>query len=156
MEKKCESASLLHLYIDEELSPEESLVLERHLNECASCQKELRVLQRTNSLLLDIDEVEPSDAFSQAFWGKVDAYEGKRAPGFISVFIQSLWRPRFAAALMVFIITGVFVYKANTFNPGSDHMIMTVDLEMLQDFEIVENLDLLENLDDLMNETEEG
>ena len=156
MEKKCKSASMLHLYIDDELSTEERLVLERHLNDCVSCQQELWELQSTNSLLLDMEEIEPSDSFSQTFWEKVDVYEEKRAPGFISVFIQSLWRPRFAAALMILIITGVFVYKANTVNPGRDEMILTVDLEMLQDFEIVENLDLLENLDDLMNETEEG
>ncbi len=156
MGKKCKKASLLHLYIDEELSQEQKVALEIHLKECDFCRNELETLRQTNSLLMGMGEIEPSDSFSRSFWEKVDAYDEKNTSEPVRSFFQNFLRPRFVVALTVLIIAGVIVYENNFDRNGSEQMIMTVDLEMLQEFELVDNLDLLENLDDLMAETEEG
>ncbi len=157
MEKKCKSESLLHLYIDEELSKDEKRELDRHLENCDSCRNELQELLQTNSLLVGMAEVEPSDGFSRAFWEKVDAHEEKNKQGFITSFFEILWRPRFAAAAMlVLIIAGVVIFQNDIGKVANEEMILAVDLEMLVEFELVDNLDILENLDDLMDGTENG
>ncbi len=156
MEKKCKSAPLFHLSIDEELSPEQRGKLENHLKVCDLCRKKLDTLRRANSFLVELDEIDPSDSFSRSFWAKVDDYEEKRTfRSFISS-IKNLWRPRFVVAVATLLVVGFVAFENNFYMVASEEMIMAVDLELLENFELVENLDLLENLDDIMEGPDAG
>ncbi len=156
METKCQSAHLLHEYIDDELSEEQRHMLENHLKDCELCQKELRLLIQTNTMLEGLGEIEPSEAFNRSFWEKADAYEVKRKSGLLVTIFNYLWRPRLAIALMVLVVAGTIVFKTEMKAPEDEAMFLTVDINMLENFEFIDNLELLENLDAYMEETEEG
>lgn len=55
----------LSAFIDNELSPEERLLMEEHLKSCTSCALEAKTLNQLGALFGDIPEETPSPAFVQ-------------------------------------------------------------------------------------------
>jgi hypothetical protein len=70
---KCkEVQESLSLYLDNELSVEERVLLRNHLVNCSVCQEELAALQETVSLLSSLEEVTPPASFRRDLYEKLE------------------------------------------------------------------------------------
>jgi hypothetical protein len=70
---KCkEVQESLSLYLDNELSVEERVLLRNHLVNCSVCQEELAALQETVSLLSSLEEVTPPASFRRELYEKLE------------------------------------------------------------------------------------
>ena len=69
---KCnEICDKLSLYIDNELSNEEMLQMEEHLQSCENCQKELEEYKKIISVLQSLPEVEPPVGYCKRLHNKL-------------------------------------------------------------------------------------
>jgi hypothetical protein len=78
---KCTSAKdLLFRRIDRELSDTESAELSAHLDKCASCSREYRILSLPGRIAQTLPSIEPSPFFYQKLKSNIDG-EAQRAAG---------------------------------------------------------------------------
>ncbi|HHY06666.1 MAG TPA: DUF4349 domain-containing protein, partial [Clostridia bacterium] len=61
----------LSLYLDRELSAEESSLVQRHLDDCSVCREELAALQEIISQLSSLEEVNPPASFRRELYVKL-------------------------------------------------------------------------------------
>lgn len=107
---------LLSTYLDEELAPEETQAVERHLRACPQCEERLSGLRRSVESLRVLGRAVPPAEVLLAVERKVAA-EPRRAPGLriAGALVDRLegwlrWpalRPGFAGALVVVLAAGV-------------------------------------------------
>ena len=62
----------LSFYLDQELSGDELVLVQSHLENCSDCQKELSTLQETISLLSSLEEVTPPASFRRELYAKLE------------------------------------------------------------------------------------
>lgn len=62
----------LSFYLDQELSEEELLLVQSHLDSCSVCREELAALQETVSLLSSLEEVNPPASFRRELYAKLE------------------------------------------------------------------------------------
>lgn len=91
---KCEQiAELLPDYLQENLSPEQNLLVQQHLEECAACREDVLIWQKLS--LLPIEQ--PSSASRERFEAMLQAYQTGRCDQRTSAFPErkraSSWNP---------------------------------------------------------------
>ena len=62
---------LLMGYLDDEISAEERVELEKHLKECEDCQKELQEFKDLKSITDDLSLCRPEDEVFEQYWSSV-------------------------------------------------------------------------------------
>ena len=68
----CENyKDLLMGYLDEELSNEEKVRLEEHLQDCSDCRVELKEFRRLKQITDEVTLIEPEDKIWRAYWSNV-------------------------------------------------------------------------------------
>ena len=105
-------------YLDEQLSSKEKLVLEAHLRDCESCRSVRDELLEVSRLFREAERFEPSPFL----WNRIAAGFANESPSthrWITSFIAGLhknsWNLRLAsAALVVFLIAGIVVFRGNS------------------------------------------
>ena len=99
--------SLLSAYMDGEASPADSRMLEKHLAGCASCSRELALLQVTARMLATAPEVEPPESLLE----QIEAVTIRRASfrqrlveGFASIPAYGRWAAAATAAAGILLV----------------------------------------------------
>jgi anti-sigma factor RsiW/uncharacterized protein YdcH (DUF465 family) len=103
----------LSLYIDDELSADERSMLEKHIDACAACRRELDEIVRIVGLCRDMQEVELPENFRDELHKKlVDAAEENTAKssvlrriGYLKIFSSIA-----AGIVLIFLVNGIYRY----------------------------------------------
>ena len=100
-------------YLEGVVSPEESRIIEEHLNSCQECGTNLADLKKAEDLVKDLAEVEPPAWLTQKIMSRVRA-EGERKKGiFQRLFYPLHIKVPIQALATVFIaVIAVFVFRA--------------------------------------------
>jgi anti-sigma-K factor RskA len=96
---------LLISYLLGELSVEEELELERHLEECPECRHELDRVQRTHDLLRQLASYGPPPELEERMLARVRGETPARSSGGWRLWIS-------AAALVVVVVLGIGILRA--------------------------------------------
>ncbi len=112
---KCnEISGKLSLYIDNELSNEEMLQVEEHLQSCEKCQKELDEYKNLISVLKDLPEEEPPEGYCKRLHEKLleisPQFKNKKQTSKTKSFNRNKWLKygSIAAALvLVFVVANI-------------------------------------------------
>ncbi|MDD4048947.1 MAG: zf-HC2 domain-containing protein, partial [Clostridia bacterium] len=67
----------LSAYLDNILSAEEMILVQRHLDECNDCREELKILQETVEKLSSLEEKIPPISFRQELFKKLEQSTSK-------------------------------------------------------------------------------
>jgi len=105
--------SRLSAYLDGEVTPEEKVLIERHLQGCERCRNDLYELRRTVYHLRDLGEVEPPPWLTRRIMTRVGEEAERRGGRLRRLFLPLRWKlPIEAAALVFLTVTGYLVYRA--------------------------------------------
>ena len=120
------AAIRFYLAIRDDLSEEQAFILSNHVQECAGCAAELRILQKATRLVATLPESSPSTRVDEAILAAIGNGNNRvRAPESIQLHTKRqahtqtmhkrssrLWRwsSGLAAALVALIILGVFLF----------------------------------------------
>lgn len=79
---KCspEAVSLIHKYLDEDITTNEEKELKQHLQKCKDCQNHFHELKKTIALVKSVNHVEPPDDFTRKVMDKLP--KEKRSIGY--------------------------------------------------------------------------
>jgi anti-sigma factor RsiW len=102
-------------YIDGRLKQSERLDVEKHLNACAACKLRVQEFRAVNSLLDELPQIEPSEAFDLRVYARVAAEPVK----------QSWWAwlhvsPRAAFAGVALALAALWIGSLPTEQPAID------------------------------------
>ena len=96
-----EVADQLHYYLDGELDAVQAQALEAHLEQCVTCDRELKLVRQTMHAISSLPKVAPP----QRIWQQVAHHTTHKRPWF-------LWRPAWglaaAAAVTFAVVIGIF------------------------------------------------
>lgn len=111
-------------YLDGDLTPKESKIIETHLNSCAACKQDFDDAIQVRKVLNELPVVEPDTGFEQRVLAEVRRqYEGKDnslyAKGFATALVASL--------MLWFAGTVYFKFDGQTFNANK---VSTVNITM--------------------------
>lgn len=116
MRECSEIQELLSSYIDDFLEPMEKEKVEKHLENCPQCQKELAELQQTVQMFASLNEEEliPPASFRRELREKLEKAQskkkvgfGEKVAGFFSNFKLKPWMPLAMAAVLLIVIVPV-------------------------------------------------
>ncbi len=127
-------AQLISERLSGKCTPEESRLLQEHLDTCASCARLARELQRTRELLRSLPQERTSPAFDARLHARLLAERERcpdpqtAGPGWRELWASLLhpprvWQPVAVAVLLLVIVAGGFValrhYSAGPVSPPS-------------------------------------
>ena len=148
MEKQCKKNSLLSGYIDGELSPDDFDAMTAHVELCELCQREMSRIQQTDSLLMGIKEIEPSESFDRTFWKKIDGLnEQTHRWDLVGLITGKLRWPYVVSGAVACFLVIVLIFGKTGHEPDINEMMVAENLELFQEYDVVNKLDLLENWD---------
>lgn len=145
MDNPCREASLLSAFMDGELSVAQATAVRRHLDVCDGCRRQLADLQATDSILKEMEPLEPSPGFERAFRDKMADLEASRRSRWWERYFRPAWRPALAAGLACGIVAAVWVLGGTVANVSPEDRFMAENVEFLKDYDLIDNLDILEN-----------
>jgi predicted anti-sigma-YlaC factor YlaD len=130
----CEQiADLLSSYLDDDLSREETRLVEKHLESCADCRELMEYLRRAQAAMRSLPEIEvPADLLQRL----------NAIPSCKSRFRSSLdWlmRPSLQPALGAAAIF-LTLFSIYAFNPNRDHIQKTLDVGFHKSISRVERI----------------
>ncbi len=141
-------------YVDGRLKESERLDVEKHLASCASCKLRVTEFRAVNSLLDELPQIEPSEAFDLRVHALVAAEPAKR-----SWWSALLVSPRVAVAAAMLLLAIVWIGSRSDQNPVID----AKDIPVVEnaDYEVISNFAPLSDLsqaadDDDDNDTSTG
>ena len=149
-----EVKTLLPIFLDDELTPEERTNIQVHLSSCGNCQNELKVYRRSWDLLKQWPDLEPPGSYISQFWSNVSA----QTPWYTSIIKElrsRFFNPRVApvwviAFLLLFISAFVVQYY---WQIQETEVILTSlpfeEIELIDNIDLVENYEVIQNLDTL-------
>jgi hypothetical protein len=111
--KKCEDIkNSLPLYLDNSLSGGDKKAVEEHLKACPQCTKELTLLSKAQTLVNNLDTVDPPPWFKQKIMARVREEAEKKSP------VQKLFYPlRIKLPVQIFAticiaVLAVYIYRS--------------------------------------------
>lgn len=143
---KCEKIEeILSLYLENEISPEEKMMIENHIKECARCSTLFSFLKEAKESLTDFPELEVSENLMNRLYA-LPSKKKKLMPSFDFLLRPSL-QPVFAVAT-VFLIMISFYF----FNPDKKFIDKSISRQIHLGYNKVEKLyakaeSLTDNLD---------
>lgn len=139
----------LILFLDGQLSQDQSLKINEHLEKCRDCSKEAVFLKESWDLLKQDEPVVPTGSFKTDFWKRLAqeelVFEKKRGIVFPGL------KPRLAAVFSlvgVILICGVYVTNFLS-DKGIKNLAVLIndkDISMLKNLDLMEDLDVIENI----------
>lgn len=108
-----EARGWLHLYMDGRLSDDELILLERHLEACASCEQERQLMETLREALSAQEMVPEPEQLSRHIMARVASYEAQRAskPAHIALQVRDI-------ALRVGVILALVVLGVEIIQPS--------------------------------------
>lgn len=103
----------LSAYLEGSVSPEESRLIEEHLNSCQECRTSLEELKKAGELVKNLGEVEPPAWLTPKIMSRVRA-EGEKKRGIFQKLFYPLHIkvPIEALATVLIAVTAVYVFRA--------------------------------------------
>lgn len=152
--------SLMSQYIDEELNNIESLELEKHIEECASCKEELEQLIEVVNATKSIEEVDIPEGFKTDLHNRLLLESRSKTKGVIRISRFISFRNKYlsigtsiaACLLIVFLLRG-FITENYFSGVKSDDRL---EAQMLNEKQSDSMSDVLGVLEDNGNKTEEN
>jgi len=103
----------LSAYLEGSVSPEESRLIEEHLNSCQECRTSLADLKKAGELVKNLGEVEPPAWLTPKIMSRVRAEEEKKRGIFQKLFYPlHIKVPIEALATVLIAVTAVYVFRA--------------------------------------------
>lgn len=147
---KCREIKLvLNLFFDGQLSQEQSLEINAHLEKCRDCSNEAFLLKESWDLLTQHKPVVSSEGFKADFWKRLAeeevSFEKKK------VFAFPWLKPRLIpvfTSVAVILICGTYVMNFLS-DKGIRNLAMAIndkDISMLKNLDLTEDLDVIENI----------
>jgi hypothetical protein len=103
----------LSAYLEGSVSPEESRLIEEHLNSCQECRTRLEELKKAGELVKNLGEVEPPAWLTPKIMSRVRAEEEKKRGIFQKLFYPlHIKVPIEALATVLIAVTAVYVFRA--------------------------------------------
>lgn len=147
MSKPCCYKKMVAAYTDNLLKAEKMTFMEKHIEECILCRKELESIRLTEKIIQGMPEIEPSRDFARTFWQKVDEIDAsKNKWSFQNLF--SGWRPYLiTSAAFGLLLLAFTLYQPALIQPAIEDIVLAENMEFFEDYAIIDNLELLENWD---------
>lgn len=149
MKTICGNDLLLSAYLDNELNDVQRHHVQRHLDTCSACQKQLAALQRADDWIREPGDTALSAGFEQRFWGKLTDLDHQKSLPAWRQWLQPGWRPAVAAGLAAGLVLGVLIFTGPEPGLSRDEMAIAENMELLMDYDLISNLEILENWDAL-------
>lgn len=140
----CRDEIWLSAYLDDELPPEETSAMRRHLAECPACRRQLADLKAMDEMVQALPDLEPSDGFEPAFWSKVAAVQERRKMPSWLAYLFSGWRPILVGGLTTGLVAGIFVLTNPEKQLNPDERFIAENIEFLDNYDLIRHLDLME------------
>ena len=103
----------LSAYLEGSVSPEESRLIEEHLNSCQECRTSLEELKKAGELVKNLGEVEPPAWLTPKIMSRVRAEEEKKRGIFQKLFYPlHIKVPIEALTTVLIAVTAVYVFRA--------------------------------------------
>ena len=138
----CKDPSLLSALIDGELSTADSEAVQKHLQGCGACRRQLAVLEQNEALLKQMPALEPSAEFNRTFWEKVDQFEQRSARHQWLRYLFTGWRPLLAGGLAG-LAAAVFIAFGPQKALTPEEIFIAENIELLDEFDLIDKMDLL-------------
>lgn len=157
---KCgEIKRLLNLFLDGQLSQEQSLKVKAHLDICEDCSKEAIFLKDSWDFLNEYKPAVSSPNFKANFWKRLAQEEAsfEKKKVFALPWLKPRLIPVFTAVAAILICSSV--YLENYFSDKNiqklamaiddKDIVMLKNLDLTEDFDVIEHIPILEELSDL-------
>jgi anti-sigma factor RsiW len=130
-------------YVDGRLKESERLEMEKHLSTCGACQLRVNEFRAVASLLEEVPQIEPSEAFDVRVRARVAAEPVKQ--GWWVLFMPS---PRVAFAASLLLLATVWVASRPTDRTltAADEAQINQDLPVLENFDVLSDFGALTDL----------
>jgi anti-sigma factor RsiW len=145
----CKDESVLSALADGELTPEESAVVQSHLESCAQCRQRFDAIRNAGEAIKGMAGIEPSAGFDRAFWQKIADLENREKSRFRLGALLADWRPLLASGVAAAIAVAIFVYTGQHKSLTQEEALIAQNIELLQDYDVIDQLDMLEHWDDI-------
>jgi len=143
----CKDANLLSALMDDELPPEDSAAVRRHLETCPGCRDRYAALMRTDATIKGMAALEPSPDFDRTFWRKVADLEDRgKSRAWLRSWLTG-WRPLLASGLAAAAAAVILIYSGQVGGPTPEEVFIAQNMELLENYDVLEHLDMLEQLD---------
>jgi len=154
--------TLIPIFLDHELEPQETEAVKEHLGNCLSCRKELKLYQESWALLSDWKDLEPAPGYVSRFWTKLAterSFESRILEGIRTILAPQRLTPALAT-LSVIVFVGAFVFKQYLPTREAEQALAKMapeeiefvqNIELAQHIDVIENIDVIEDLDILEN-----
>jgi hypothetical protein len=104
----------LPAFLEDLLSAEEKILIEKHLTSCVFCSRALEDLLKTESLLKNMEVVEPPPFFEQRIMARIREEAGRKKGLLSRLFLPlHIKVPLQAAATVLIAVLAFFVYQKN-------------------------------------------
>ena len=132
-------------YVDGRLKVSEQREVEKHLADCAACRLRVNEFRTVSSLIDELPQIEPSEAFDLRVHARVVAEPVKRS--WWTWYVPSP-RVAFAAAVLLFAVVWFGARPGHVINPtaGPVASIDPNDLPVLENYDVLSNFEPLADL----------
>jgi tetratricopeptide (TPR) repeat protein len=113
-------------YLYNELSPQEKLKMEEHLNSCESCTKQLSQLSFVRTSFQHLKGQEPPRLVHQRILAHAQDITSQKRRSWLTDF---LFKPAAATIMVLLIATGIFYYTQQSTSPGTSTSLVTLQKE---------------------------
>ena len=113
-------------YLYNELSPEEKLKMDEHLNSCESCTKQLSQLSFVRTSFQHLKDRQPPPLVHQRILAHAQDITSQKKGSWLTDF---LFKPAAATIMVILIATGIFYYTRQSPSPGTSTSMMTAQKE---------------------------
>jgi len=122
------------------MSPAEAGEVRRHVDSCAPCAEELRLLEAGTSLVAPLPAVEPRPGFA----ARVAARAGELHPRPVGA---PWWRWAFGGGLAAAAVAAALLIARPAPHANGEELLLAQRLELFEDLSVVQNQDALRDLD---------
>lgn len=146
-------------YVDGRLKAAEAREVETHLAACAICRLRVNEFRAVSSLLEELPEIEPSEAFDARVHARVAAEPPKRS---WLAWLRPAPRVAFAASLLLVAMVWISSHKVQVAGPQGNAVVQSEDnpdidvkdIPKLEDYDVLSSFDALTDLPDQPTQTD--
>ena len=151
---------LIPEYSESSLSNSQREAVKQHLLTCSTCQKELRLYEKSWEILTQWKNLEPAPGYISRFWTKLSLEKSWKEKIFVGAqefLLKRDFAPVRILTLCTLIVFGVFYFNAVTAlekelaGMDIDEIEFVENVELAEYFDVIEDIDFLEDMEIIEN-----